>query len=115
LLAGRDLRMTAMAKEYGSVVTHALVDWSRAAIAERNPVGTVAELGPIARLIGTIMPHARDALVGALSDTAGHLKAQASRMPRRLVLPVSLPGVLSRSQRRRSEHGAGPGTSAPTS
>ncbi len=115
LLAGRDLRMTAMAKEYGSVVTHALVDWSRTAIAERDPVGTVAELGPVARLIGTIMPHARDALVGALADTAGHLKAQASRMPTRLALPVSLPAVLSRSQRRRSAHRGGPGTSAPTS
>ncbi len=112
LLAGRDLRMTAMAKEYGSVVTHALVDWSRNAIAERNPVGTVAELGPVARLIGTLMPHARDALVGALSDTAGHLKAQASRMPTRLALPVSLPAAL-RSQRR-ARHAAGRGTSAPT-
>ena len=115
LLAGRDLRMTAMAKEYGSVVTHALVDWSRTAIADRDPVGTVAELGPVARLIGTLMPHARDALVGALADTAGHLKAQASRMPKRLTLPVSLPAVLSRTPRGRSGLGGARGTSAPTS
>lgn len=115
LLAGRDLRMTAMAKEYGSVVSHALVDWTRSAMAELNPVGTVADLVPVARLIGTLVPHARDALVGALADTAGHLKAQASRMPTRLTLPVSLPTVLAVTSRRASSRFGASGTSAPTS
>ncbi len=91
LLAGRDVRMTAMAKEYGSVVGHALMDWTKSAYRGERPDGAwrrgwVAARGALARNRSACR-NARDALVGALDDTALVIKQQAGRLP--VTLPLA--------------------------
>lgn len=71
LLSGRDMRMSAMAREYASVVTHALNDWARDAWGSRKVLG---EIAPVGRLLGTVVPHATHAMIGAIDDTMLHVK-----------------------------------------
>lgn len=71
LLTGRDMRMSAMAKEYASVVTHALNDWAREVWGTRK---VLRDVKPVGRLLGTVVPHARDAMLGAFDDTMAHVK-----------------------------------------
>ena len=60
-------------------------------MAEHGPLGIATELTSVARLLGTLVPHARDAVVGAIDDTALHLKQQAERLPVSLSLPMARP------------------------